>query len=239
MTYPSVAGVFDLLDRWRHLPAYQLERRADVIFGLFLPEVLNRHLHLQQRDIEIDPRLIPEFPLGQGGTKHSDKVDYFALSIDRNHAFLIELKTDLRSRRQSQEDYLSRAMTCGLNCILHDLRDIAKAKDVQARRKYYCLLNAVADLGLMKLPFGLEDKIYCDGNPRGVYKLIESIEIVPDLPSLEVIHVLPCIPEDSEGMDIIDFRSFADVVKPCGEIGARFADSLRKWSKDKPGERLQ
>ena len=238
MTYPNVAGLFDFLDRWRHLPAYQLERRADIFFGLFLPEVLSRHL--RQRNIEIDPHLIPEFPLGQGGSKRSDKADYFALSIDRKHAFLIELKTDLRSRRPSQDDYLCRAKARGLNCLLHDLRDIAKATNVQARRKYFHLLQAVADLGLMKLPFRLEDKIFCDGNPRGVYKLIESIEIVPDLPSLEVIHVLPAIPpKGSDGMDIIDFPFFADVVEPSGEIGARFADSLCKWSNVRPGERPQ
>ena len=236
MTCPDVAGLLDLLDSWRHLPSYQLERRADVFFGLFLPEVLS--CHLRQRDIEIDPRLIPEFPLGQRGTKRSDKADYFALSIDRKHAFLIELKTDLGSLRQSQKDYLHRAERRGLNCILHDLRDMAKATNVQARRKYFHLLQTIADLGLMRLPPGLEDKIH-PGPSRGVYELIESIEIVPDLPSLEVIYVLPCTPKCSDGMDIIDFRSFADIVKPCGEIGARFADSLCMWSNVEPGERPQ
>lgn len=215
------------------MPSYQLERRADVFFGLFLPEVLSRHL--RQRDIEIDPRLIPEFPLGQGGAKRSDKADYFALSIDRKHAFLIELKTDLGSLRPSQKDYLNRAERRGLNCVLHDLRDMAKATNVQARRKYFHLLQAIADLGLMRLPPGLEDKIH----GPGVYELIESIEIVPDFPSLEVIYVLPGTPKSSDGMDIIYFQSFADVVRPCGEIGARFADSLCKWSNVKPGERPQ
>ena len=28
MTYPEVASIFELLDKWRHLPAYQLERRC-------------------------------------------------------------------------------------------------------------------------------------------------------------------------------------------------------------------
>lgn len=42
----TVEGVFNLLDCWRHLPAYQLERCADIIFALFLPEVLQERFDL-------------------------------------------------------------------------------------------------------------------------------------------------------------------------------------------------
>lgn len=42
----TVEGVFNLLDCWRHLPAYQLERRADIIFALFLLEVLQERFDL-------------------------------------------------------------------------------------------------------------------------------------------------------------------------------------------------
>ena len=41
MDDPRIDRIFDLLDGWRHLPAYQLERRADIFFGLFLPDVLD------------------------------------------------------------------------------------------------------------------------------------------------------------------------------------------------------
>ena len=34
--------LFDRMDRWRHLPSYQLERRADLFFSLYLPEVLQK-----------------------------------------------------------------------------------------------------------------------------------------------------------------------------------------------------
>ena len=78
MTHPDIATLFASLDRWRHLPAYQLERRADIYFGLFLPDVLNHHLG--SRNLTIDPRIIPEFPLGQAASRRSDKADYFALS---------------------------------------------------------------------------------------------------------------------------------------------------------------
>ena len=36
----SIDTLFDRMDAWRHLPSYQLERRADLFFSLYLPEVL-------------------------------------------------------------------------------------------------------------------------------------------------------------------------------------------------------
>ena len=38
----SVQQVFSLLDRWRHLPNYQLERRADIFFAVYLPKILEQ-----------------------------------------------------------------------------------------------------------------------------------------------------------------------------------------------------
>ena len=104
---PTVECAFELLDRWRHLPAYQLERRADIFFALFLPEVLekcfcaetNRHL------------IVPEFPIKKtlirdGKDNRSINIDYLALQKPRNGepqtAFLIELKTDMASIKEHQ-----------------------------------------------------------------------------------------------------------------------------------------
>ena len=41
---PTIERVFELLDKWRHLPTYWLEPRADIFFALFLPEVLRKSL---------------------------------------------------------------------------------------------------------------------------------------------------------------------------------------------------
>ena len=230
MIHPEIASLFDLLDRWRHLPSYRLEPRADVFFGLFLPDVLDRHL--QPRGIEIDPRLIPEFPLGQKETQRSDKADFFTVSTDRSHAFLIELKTDMRSLRESQEGYLKRAVERGLARVLCDVRSMAQARALYARQKYFHLLQAIAALGLMSLPPDLERKIY--GPSRGVYDCIDSIEIPTALPAIAVIHVLP---EAIAGMDCIDFESFAGSVENRGELGGRFAASLRDWAQTEAGDK--
>ena len=34
MTDPTICDVFDRLDKWRHFPNYQLERRADIYFAV-------------------------------------------------------------------------------------------------------------------------------------------------------------------------------------------------------------
>ena len=71
----SVRLLFDLLDQWRHFPAYQLERRADIFFALYLPGIVEHVL-----GVPVDPRVIPEFPIRKEYSRRSTKADYFLLS---------------------------------------------------------------------------------------------------------------------------------------------------------------
>jgi hypothetical protein len=57
----EIDTLFDLLDAWRHFPSYPLERRADLYFALYLPEVLET-----QFGFPVQPQLVPEFPLRIG-----------------------------------------------------------------------------------------------------------------------------------------------------------------------------
>lgn len=230
MIHPDVAALFDLFDRWRHLPSCRLEPRADAIFGLFLPHVLDRHL--ASRGIAVDPLVIPEFPLGQGDTKRSDKADVFAVSRNRDHAFLIELKTYMGSLRDTQESYLNRAVERGLPALLRDIRSMAKARYRQARRKCLHLVKAIAKLDLMIPPGELQNRIY--ESTRGVCDCIDRIRIPSTLPDIEVIHILP---DTVKGKDCIDFESFATVTEDRGEIGKRLAASMRSWSAIEAGDR--
>ena len=50
-------AALELLDRWRHFPAYQLERRADVFFALYLPGIVEHAL-----GVKVDSRVIPVEP---------------------------------------------------------------------------------------------------------------------------------------------------------------------------------
>ena len=118
MTNPTICDIFELLDKWRHLPDYQLERRADIYFALFLPDVL---------EARYGPcEIIPEFPLRLGtlwpkGSRTllpdkkrkwqnlSVKVDYVAFTKDPQAVYFVELKTDLKSLKDDQNAYLKRA----------------------------------------------------------------------------------------------------------------------------------
>jgi len=96
-----VDRVLTLLDKWRHLPKYQLERRADIFFGLYL------HAFLQDRfAVRLRPQLVPEFPIhlrtiGRDVAGESScNVDFLAVAEDLSFVFFVELKTDGLSRRE-------------------------------------------------------------------------------------------------------------------------------------------
>jgi hypothetical protein len=108
MTTESLINqIFNNLDDWRHLPAYQLERRADIFFSLYLPEVLFKTKALGLAEI---PILIPEFPcrletVHSIGGNQSFKVDYLAIAKAANgkpaQSVFVELKTEIGSRNTS------------------------------------------------------------------------------------------------------------------------------------------
>ena len=76
------------LDDWRHLPAYQLERRVDVLFGMLLPTVIAAKFGVDPEDCKV----IPEFPLHKGKLNKSNdnqsvKIDFaiFIGNENRKH----------------------------------------------------------------------------------------------------------------------------------------------------------
>ena len=92
--------LFDRMDAWRHFPSYQLERRADLFFSLYLPEVLEAKLGFSVADL-----LVPEFPARIGTiypenpSNQSYKIDYVANGLQivvriemmtGNHNWLVE-----------------------------------------------------------------------------------------------------------------------------------------------------
>ena len=84
--------LFDQLDDWRNLPTYQLERRADIFFSIYLREILQTFTGQDIHEV-----LIPEFPLHQNALDPNAKnrrhfcADYLAFSSDLKQAFLIEV----------------------------------------------------------------------------------------------------------------------------------------------------
>ena len=222
---------FDLLDKWRHFPAFPLEPRSETLFALFLPMVLRDSKSV---GVKVKPQVIPQFPLKHDCNNQSDKVDFFALSEDGRRGFLIELKTDMDSRRETQDNYLTRAVEKDMDEILSDLKKIVQSST--EKRKYFYLLNTLSELGLIKLQDDLKDMIY-PSNVRGVngrigeIKIPKSSKFVP-----EVVYVQPYQSEEDKPDDkrfhYIYFKEFAKIIENQGDVGKMFADYLRKWIED-------
>ena len=239
-TDPTIESLFRLLDQWRHLPAYRLENRTDPFFALFLPEILKAYY-----DTEFTPLVIPEFPLKKAQNKQSTKVDYFALSKERDRAFLIELKTDMGSLDdKAQIEYLKCAAKKDLHQILCEIKAISGAeRSPDKRKKYFHLLRILADLCLITLPPNLEEKLY-GGKSTGVYKCIEQIEVTANPAKPQVVYILPYAEKGKEILprefDCIGFKDVAQCVsRRDGEISREFAKYLEKWTKPAGEERPQ
>ena len=129
-TEETVEHLFELLDKWRNFAAYQLEPRTDVLFGMFLPIVIKRRL-----GVEIEPKLVPQFPLKQPSNNQCDRVDYFAVSKSEARGFLIEIKTDMDSRRKGQDKYLKKAVKKGMGEVIRDVKKVAEVRNNKRTRR--------------------------------------------------------------------------------------------------------
>ena len=231
MMDPTVQDVFNLLDKLRHQHGYRLESAAAPFFTLFLPCVLEG-----SRGLRIQLPIISEFPIIQDkNNKRSYKADYFALSSDGKAAFLVELKTDMSSLNENQNKYLERSTKKKMCDLLYDVKHLAKARDKLARKKYFHILKDLECLNLIKMCPALEDLIY-DERSTGVQRLIDKIRIFDSDCNLEVIYILPekC-PTKVGGKKVIDFYECASVIEQRGEMGKRFAESLRRWVEQPAG----
>lgn len=159
----DIDAVFTRLDEWRHLPCYQLERRADIFISLCLAEALGECEGLPK---SFNPRLIPEFPVlrrDEFGKRKGDellsfKVDYLALSQDRTVAALVELKTDHSAPRLEQLAYLIGASSSPLTTMIDEIIRMFKGtKDRAPRLKYFALILQLEELGLVTVNDKLRD----------------------------------------------------------------------------------
>jgi hypothetical protein len=208
MVSKNINKIFDLLDTWRNLPAYQLERRADIFFALYLPKIISAKF-------EIDAEyIIPEFPVRIGTIYNSTKlknpnlsfkIDYVVVSKSAGKIYLVELKTDDGSRRDKQDWYLEKSKEIGIKLLVDGILDIYKA--TSSKKKYGNLLNILSEIGFIKLPENTNTCIDYD------------IEIVYIQPNNDYSHKL-----------IISFENIAEILKDEDDILTnRFVQSLLRW----------
>ena len=208
-----IQQLFANLDAWRHFPAYQLERRADIFFSLYLADYLKSAFRYDVQAI------IPEFPLRVGTLKKgseklnkSYKADYLCILKTPRKVLLIELKTDPESRRGPQDTYLQEARHARFLSLLRGLRQIYHATN--ARPKYRRLLEVLEKVGAVSAVTDHDFQIESD-----------DLEI-------EITYLQP----QGEGDNIISFHQFAEFVgKKQDTLSQRFSISLKRWANVKAG----
>jgi len=228
----QIDTLFGRMDTWRHLPNYQLERRADLFFSLYLPEVLEAKL-----GFPVVNTIVPEFPI-RIGTIYPDipidksyKLDYVAVSADADKALLVELKTEGLSRRDSQDKYLAASRKAGFPALLGGVLDIFRA--TSSKRKYFALLELLESMGLLRIPIHMKD-IMSRSSLVGVTEASRSIEITTSVTDSIIVYVQP----NGDGDDIINFNEFRAIVQKHDDmVSTRFAQSLQEWATTKAGER--
>lgn len=223
----AVEKMLENLDDWRHLPKYQLERRADLFFGLFVRDVVASHLNIELNEI-----IIPEFPYKNNVSRYTTvNFDYVLFSKETKTAYILELKTDSGSVDDEQLAYLKLAKDTetGLNAIVSDIIDVAD--NSRHDSKYGCLLNKFKELQLV-------EKDAATGkfkmNPNNFS--IEILYLSPQLSEKSRSKVLDVVGNDKEA-HIISFNKAADILEITGgAVECHFAAYLRRWNDIKAGD---
>lgn len=209
--------LFETLDAWRHLPNYQLERRIDIFFALFLKDIIEQKTGKELLDV-----IIPEFPLKSENTNRSSKVDYLLFEKNLSKVYFVELKTDDSSRRKKQDKYLQTARETGFLKLLQELKEIFIAS--KSKKKYFYLFQLLEKAKVVLLPQDLGEY----KSKKKKFK-IEKIEIIDQKPEIEIFYIQPT--NDRKDKAIIDFDFVIKVLSEIdNEFSKKFSTYLEKWT---------
>lgn len=214
----SLTKLFGLLTDWRTLPAYQLERRADIFFALYLEDLLKYCDFFAPNE---PLTVIPEFPAKHADNHQSDRIDYMVCS--EHKIVYVELKTDNRSIRPEQAEYLYGIQQKDLKEVFGDIIAIYHA--TTARTKYRKLIE--------KLDRWIEynETRLVENRCTLRYDNIDQIE------SVEVVYILPTpnpIKSDRYDHRQICFDALVEMLRrpkyAADPIAQAFADALSTWA---------
>ena len=216
----NIKNIFSNLDKWSNFPNYQLERRADIFFSIYLKEIIKDKIN---EEISL---IIPEFPVRVGTINKeksylnlSYKIDYIAFCESNRKIYLIELKTDSGSLRDKQIEYLNKTKTAGISEIIEkSLLTIYDVTDKSYKSKYKAMFNDLKDIGIL------------DNN----FEYIESNY------TFEILYILPEFDENTNKYlkkeNVITREqtiTFDDIIKSIShhqdDLTKRFIQSLVLW----------
>mgnify|MGYP001574443557 CR=1 FL=1 len=208
----KINTLFDMLDKWRLFPAYQLERRADIFFAIYLKQILESDLK-----ITVD-NILPEFPIRVGSLYNKEnkksrinlsfKIDYIAFSNKSRKIYFIELKTDVDSKREKQNWYLKTATQVGFIKLLEGLLDIYSA--TEQKRKYTRYISELQKMAWIKE----------DNNKYFVSSKDYNIETI----------IIQPRKTKKEEFKVITFQNIVRILSSNKDfLSGRFIKSLKKW----------
>lgn len=177
------------------------------------------------------PIIVPEFPIKRElvcrgyKTNKSIKIDYIAFGTNGT-VYYIELKTDINSRRVSQDDYMETCMSVGFASIINGLKDIFMA--TSSKQKYYQLFELLQAAEVISLPPGLKEAIL--SKSRESISLIKCIELKREFPKSKIVYIQPNMEKDNENKYFIGFEDIVEVLKGHNDEFSRvFSEYLLKW----------
>jgi hypothetical protein len=206
-----IERVFDLLDSWRLLPAYQLERRADIFFAIYLPDIIHEILKFKVTEV------IPEFPIRIGTIypeieiNKSYKIDYTVFT-ESGEVILIELKTDEKSLRDDQLKYYHTAIEKGYSKIVGGIIDINAATSYE--KKYGVLIKKLIKNGSIEVK---NEELF----PTNKFSYFPQTIIIKPRNN----------PVDK--FIVVDFEQIKNIIskKYNDPLSIRFCESLMNWGK--------
>ena len=236
---PTVADVFERLNNWRHLPAYQLERRADIFISFYLKDALEK---IPELDLHLDGIFIPEFPI-RGGTigavnkkgelqkNSSAKVDYLFVDKTRDQPVFVELKTDDDSISPEQLKYLNQVKQTEFGNLTKGVLQIFQSTQKPFRNKYKHLLSDMQAMGLLPYPDG-RDFIKEVDDKKALW-LAKDMEPISGFKKPLVIFVKPTLDKADELDDFDGIVTFDDLRDSLpdekDEITTMLSIALGKW----------
>lgn len=209
-----VNEIFDRLDEWRNFPAYLLEGRADIFFGIYLPNIIKKKF-----GCTVD-HIIPEFPIKAGVLFNADptesahplKINFVAVCESVKTVYMISLKTDINSLRPLQYSYLSKARENNIKNIVDGILDIEHAS--MLKKKYNNLLHKLHAVGWLDQSL--------KNNTAGQY-------------NIKIVYIQPSSKSGED--EIITFDNIIEYLSEKNDFFTiRFCRSLSSWVNNSPSE---
>jgi len=218
----TINEIFKLLDKWVRHPKYQLERRADIFFAWYLPEIMKA---IYDKNLSImREHIIPEFPLRKGDSNESKNVDYAIFG--EKTIYLVEQKTTM----DNVKDIKSKDIK-----YLLDAR-----KTVEEDNGMRTLMKNICDIRDSSKQFKKYDTLLCNFENNDMNKRINNINHV------KILYLLPLNPYKHDkfkrssiretfknnDINIVSFDEIKEKLPVSTDILAkRFGESLDTWSK--------